>query len=171
MFKKKLSSFALIVSFINLVLYHFPFFKFVYKNIDFNTLNGVILFISLIIVALLLNAVVFYILLYLLRKVGKWLLIVFFNINAVAIYFINTYGVMIDKTMIGNVLNTKFEEASSFFSFGLILYVIFLGILPSIFILKFDVINVKFKRFLVQISLALVFLGGFAYAHATNVCC
>lgn len=168
MFKKKLSSFALIVSFINVVLYHLPFFKFAYKSIEMNTLNGVVLLVSLVIFALLLNAVVFYILLYLLGRVGKWLIIIFFNINAVAIYFINTYGVIIDKTMIGNVLNTKFEESSAFFSLALVLYVVLLGILPSVFILKFETIRDNFKKFLLQVSLVLVFLGGFAYAHATN---
>ncbi len=166
--KKKLSHYALIVSFITLILYHFPFYKFVLRNIDINSLNGISLLVSLTILAIFLNALVFYIGLYLLRTVGKWLLVLFFNINAVALYFINTYGVIIDKTMIGNVLNTNFEESSSFFSFTLIAYVILLGVLPSILILKTDIIYGKWKKFLIQSSLTLVFLLSLAYANAPN---
>ncbi len=168
MFKKKLSSFALIVSFINVILYHFPFFNFVCKNIEINSLNGVLLIVSLVVVALFLNAVVFYIFLYLLGRVGKWLIVIFFNINAVVMYFVNTYGVIIDRTMIGNILNTNFEESSAFFSFALVLYIVFLGILPSIFILKFKTIKDKLKKFLIQTSLVFVLLGGIAYANAAN---
>lgn len=70
------------------------------------------------------NAFVFYILLYLLRVVGKALLVIFFVINSVAVYFINTYSVILDESMIGNVLNTNYEESSNFFSFKIILYIL-----------------------------------------------
>ena len=76
----KLSYFVLIVSFVNLVLYHLPFFQFVIANINFKSFNGVLLFISLTILTLILNAFVFYLGLYLLRIVGKWILVLFFNI-------------------------------------------------------------------------------------------
>ena len=166
--KIKMSYFALIISFINLVLYHLPFYRFVCNNIDIKSLNGIILLISLTILVIFLNALIFYILLFLLRFVGKWLFVVIFNINAVAVYFINTYGVIIDKTMIGNILNTNFEESSSFLSFSLIVYLILLGVIPSILIFKIKVINVKFKKFLVHISLTLFFLLSLAYANSTN---
>ncbi|MCL3779191.1 phosphoethanolamine--lipid A transferase EptA [Prolixibacteraceae bacterium JC049] len=166
--KVKLNYFALILSLVNLLLYHFPFYKFVSSNVDVSTSNGFVLFSSIAILALLLNALVFYIFLFALRKIGRWLLVIFFNINAICLYFINTYSVIIDKSMIGNVLNTNYDEASSFFSFSFILYVLGLGILPSIFVLKADVVNVKFKRFLVHVSVSLVLLLSLAYANSTN---
>jgi len=166
--KNKLSYFALLISFINLVLYHLPFYRFVCNNIDIKSLNGIILLVSLTVSALFLNALVYYIGLFLLRFVGKWLLVVFFNINAIAVYFINTYGVIIDKTMIGNILNTNFEESSSFFSFTLIVYLILLGVIPSILLFKIKVINPKFKSFLVHVFLTLIFLLSLAYANSTN---
>ena len=166
--ESKLYYFVLIVSLINLVLYHIPFYKFVYNNLDTRGLSGILLLISLTILAISLNAFVFYIGLFLLRKVGKWILVLFFNINAICIYFITTYGVIIDKSMIGNVLNTNYDESSSFFSFGLILYIILLGVLPSILITKIKIVYVKFKRFIIHISLTLVFLLSLSYANATN---
>ena len=141
MFRKNIKSsyFVLIVSFLNLALYQLPFYKFICGNIAINSLSGIVLLISLTVLLFVLSAFVFYIGLYFLRSVGKWILILFFNINAIAVYFINTYGVMVDKTMIGNLLNTNFEESSSFFSFTLILYLIFLGVIPSVLILKLKV--------------------------------
>ena len=166
--KIKLSYFALIISFVNLFLYHFPFYKFVIDNINTKSLNGILLLASLTIMAIFLNALVFYIALFLLRSVGKWLLVLFFNINALALYFINTYGVIIDRTMIGNILNTRFEESSSFLSFTLVAYLILLGIIPSILLFKFKIIYVKFKRFLLTVSLTLVFLLTLAYVNSSN---
>jgi lipid A ethanolaminephosphotransferase len=166
--KIKLSYFAFLFSFINLILYHYAFYKFVWSNIDFKSLNGILLLVSLTIAAILLNALVFYIVLFLLRTVGKWLLALFFIINAISVYFINTYGVIIDETMIGNVLNTNYEESSSFLSFGFFVYLILLGVVPSILIFKIKVIPVTFKRFLLHVFLTLLFLLSVAYANSSN---
>jgi lipid A ethanolaminephosphotransferase len=114
------------------------------------------------------NALVFYIGMYLLRSFGKWILVLFFVVNAIAIYFINTYGVIIDKSMIGNVLNTNYEESSSFISFSLFLYVILLGVLPSLLIFKIKYKKVKIKPFLIKVSIALVFLLTLVYVNAIN---
>ena len=164
----KLSHFVLLLSLVNLILYQYPFYKFVVKNSDVKSLNGIILLVSLTIAAILLNAMVFYIGLFLLRVVGKWLLVLFFNISAIAVYFINSYGVIIDRTMIGNVFNTDYEEATSFFSFGMLLYVFLLGILPSVLLFKFEVIRPKFKKFLVHTVLTLILLGVIAFANSPN---
>jgi len=166
--KIKLSYYALIISFVNLILYQFPFYKFVCNNIEIASANGIFLLVSLIIASILLNALVFYIGLYLLRSFGKWILVLFFNINAIAVYFINTYGVLIDKTMIGNILNTNYEESSSFFSLSLFVYLILLGVLPSLLIFKVNYINVKLKNFLIHVSLTLVFLLTLVYANSSN---
>lgn len=164
----KLSYFALLISIVNLVLYHLPFYKFVFENVDTSSFNGILLIISLTVLAIFLNALVFYLGLYLLRKVGKWILAIFFCINAIAVYFINTYSVIIDRSMIGNVINTNVEESSSFFSFTLILYLLVLGILPSILLFKIKTQPVKPKRFALQVSVTLFLLLGLVYANASN---
>ena len=166
--KIKLSHYALIISFINLVLYQFPFFKFIFSNIKVSSNNGIFLITSLIIASFIANALVFYIGLFLLRSFGKWILVLFFITNAIAIYFINTYGIIIDKSMIGNILNTNYEESSSFISFSLFIYVILLGVFPSILIFKIKYKKVKLKPFLIQVSIALVFLLTLVYVNATN---
>ena len=50
--------------------------------------------------------------------------------NAVAVYFVVTYHVVLDETMMGNVLNTDFSESSEYLHPTLIVYVLALGALP-----------------------------------------
>jgi lipid A ethanolaminephosphotransferase len=44
--------------------------------------------------------------------------------NALALYFIQTYSVVLDKSMMGNVFNANLAEASSFFHLKLLLYLL-----------------------------------------------
>jgi len=170
MFKKKIKTpfYALIVSLINVIFYNIPLFKFVYNNIEMSTFNGVLLMISFVITAIILNLFVFYMGIYLLKIVGKWLLVILFNTSALCVYFVNNYGVLIDRSMIGNILNTSYGEASSFLSFSLILYVIFLGVIPSIFIYRLKYERVKLKTFLIHNFLLLVLLLLISYVNASN---
>ncbi|MGY0035807.1 phosphoethanolamine transferase domain-containing protein [Pedobacter sp. NJ-S-72] len=164
----KLSGFVLLMSFLNFLLFHFPFFTFVFHNLDYKSFSGITIIISLIILMLILNAFVFYLIFFLSRIVGKSLLVLFFMINSIAVYFINTYSVIIDESMIGNIFNTNYQESSSFFSLKLVLYIILLGIIPSIYIIKVKIINVTLKRFLTTSSLTLVLIAILIFANATN---
>ena len=122
----------LIVSLLNLVLYHYPLYKYVVSKLDISEGINVFFLLSLVVFVLIFNSIVFYIVLFLLRKIGKWLLIFLFNISAIAVYFINTYGIVINKAMISNVLNSKLQEVNGFWSISLFVYIILFGILPSL---------------------------------------
>ena len=165
----KITHFVLVISVLNLLLFHLPFFEFVVNNVDCKSFNGILLVVSLLVLMLLLNALVFFIFFYISRYLGKFLLVTFFIINSIAIYFVTTYSVILDESMIGNVLNTKFEESSSFFSFKLIVYLILFGILPSIYILYVQIINVTFKRFISIFSITLLLILGLVAINASNV--
>ena len=118
----KITHFVLVMSLLNFLFFHFPFFTFVLHNIDYKSFNGILLIFSLMLLMLVLNAFVFYLIFYLSRYFGKALLVIFFIVNAIAVYFINTYSVIIDESMIGNILNTNYEESSSYFSIKMISY-------------------------------------------------
>lgn len=164
----KLTQFVLFMSFLNFLFFHFPFYTFVFNKVDYKSLNGIIIIISLVILMLVANAFAFYLIFFLSRFAGKFLLVLFFIINAIAVYFINTYRVIIDESMIGNVLNTNYEEASSFFSIKLIVYMILLGVIPGIYIIKVKIINVTLKKFLLTSSLVLLFIIIMVFANASN---
>jgi lipid A ethanolaminephosphotransferase len=166
--KIKIIHFVLLISCLNFLFFHFPFFKFVFNNVDYKSLNGINIFICLIILMLVVNAFVFFLICFLSRFVGKFLLVVFFIINAIAVYFINTYSVIIDESMIGNVLNTNYAESSGFFSIKLILYIILLGVIPSVYIIKVKIIAIPVKRFLIITLGSLLFILAVAFANASN---
>ena len=163
-----LTLFAVIASILNFILFHYPFFVFVFNNLNYKSLNGIVIIASLVILMLVLNFLIFYLFLSISRIFGKILLVLFFIINAIAVYFINTYSVIMDESMIGNVINTNYEEASSFFSFQLILYTILLGIIPAIFFIKAKIAKVTLKKFSITFSLGLVFVLVLMFANASN---
>lgn len=164
----KLTRFVLLISVINGFLYHIPFFKFVFNNIEYKSMSGVLTIISLMVVIIALNYFIFLLIFFISRRVGKFLFSLFFIINAIAVYFINTYHVIIDESMIGNVLNTKYEEASSFFSLQLIVYLMVLGLMPSIFIIKSKVEKLSIKKFIIHFSLTFLLIIILAFANASN---
>lgn len=164
----KITHFVLIVSCLNLLLFHLPFFKYALNNLTVNSISGIILIISLLVAVIVVNALVFYIFFLISRIFAKTLLVIFFILNAVSVYFISTYSVIIDETMIGNVINTKSSEAGSFFSFKLVLYVLILGVLPSIFIVYTKIIKLKLKKSLVHVGLTLLFVLLLVFANASN---
>lgn len=51
--------------------------------------------------------------------------------NAIALYFIDTYNVMLDKTMISNVFDTDRQEVLDLFHPKLVAYVLLLGVVPG----------------------------------------
>lgn len=164
----KLWQFALVVSFLNFILFHYPFFSFVFEQVDTHSSSGIILVACLIVLTPIANFFAFYLLLYLSKVVGKTLLVLFFILSAASVYFINTYGIIVDEGMIGNVLNTRSGEAGGFLSWKLFVYIILLGILPSIYIVRARIIRPKFKKFIVTFSLTLLLLLVFIFANATN---
>ena len=160
--------FSLLISCINFLFFHFPFFKFIFNNVDYSSLSGVTTIMSLIILIPVANCFAFFLILFLLRFVGKIILVLFFMINSIAVYFINTYGVIIDESMVGNVLNTSYAEAAAFFSAKLLFYVVLLGVIPAIFIIKAKIINVTFQRFLIITLACLLFMIIMAFANSKN---
>ena len=160
--------FAIIISVLTFLLFHFPFYTFVFKHHDVGSFSDFTLIASLMIAMLVANFFTVYLFFFLSKYFGKFLFSLTFIISALAVYFVNTYGVIIDESMIGNVLNTNYEESSSFFSLKLVLYIIFLGIIPAIFIIKAKIKKPTLKRFLTTTSLTLLFLVVIAFVNSPN---
>jgi len=165
----KLSKFILIICLMNLIFFHFPFLKYIYSNVDYTNFNGALLCVSMLILVFLANFFFYYLVFFISKLFGKLISIFFFLINSVAVYFINSYSIIIDESMIGNILNTNFEESSNFFSLKLILYFLFFGILPSIFIAKAKIEKVSVRKFFIQSGINLLLILLIVIANASNV--
>ncbi len=159
---------VLIISLLNFLFFHYPFFSYVFNNLNYKSFHGILLVVTLIILMVVANAFFYYLLFFISVRLGKFLAILFFIVNALAVYFVNTYGVIIDESMVGNVLNTKYEESVSFLSLKLFLYILLLGVLPGILIFKAKIVKDKLKRFLINTSLTLLFIVVLAFVNASN---
>ena len=141
-----LFAFSCIVSIGTLLLYNIPFFNYVSQNTNESTGGIIFLQASLVIIMLALNFMLTYLSMWLLRMVARILLAIFAIINATAVYFIITYSAIINATTIENVFNTRYSEASGFFSWSLWMFIAVFGVLPALYCLMQPVVIGKAKK-------------------------
>jgi len=161
--KKEMSASVMsgILSIVNLLFYNIPFLNFVMSHADMGGFRQIFLIVTFVVIVLALNFMVFYLLLKL-RWLGKMLLSLFSVLSATCTYFVITYHTMMDESMMGNVFNTRYSEASGFFSFGLVIWVVFFGILPAVWICTQQVGRGTWKNWAkssgISVALALVLI-------------
>ena len=165
--KIKLTTMCAILSIFTVVAYHFPFFRLVVENTE-RGLNGTLITAGLALLMLGLNFFFYYLVLFAGRFIGKCILAFTFIADAATLYFINSYEVLITDKMMGNVFNTQFSEASGFFSLSFVLYIVFLGIIPCIYIFTQKVEYGSFRRFLANIGASLGIVLAVALGHMKN---
>lgn len=163
----RLSIACAIMSVFTLAAYHLPFFRLVLKNTE-SDFNGVMITVGLAVIMLALNYFFYYLVMRPGKIAGKCLLAFMFIGDAVSLYFINTYEVLITDKMMGNVFNTQFSEASGFFSLSFILYVIFLGILPGVWLFLQKIDYGTWKSYFANIGGALAVVIAIAFANMQN---
>jgi len=123
-------TFVGVTAVLNALLFHLPLFSFAAVNLDLSSFTG-FLTLATLLVALLSASV----LLLTLPALMSQRLLKPFSMsialgNAVAVYFVATYHVVLDETMMGNVLNTDFAETAEYLHPTLIVYLLALGVLP-----------------------------------------
>lgn len=148
---------CVILSVFTTLAFHIPAFKAVLENIE-GGWNGTLIFSSIAVLMLVANYFLYYMLLWLGRTVGKAIIAFTFIADAISLYFINTYEVLITDSMMGNVFNTRYSEAEGFFSWSALLYVLFLGVLPSIYLFIKKTTYSTFKHFLANIGASLLII-------------
>ena len=165
--KVTLARMAAALSVFTLLAFHWPFFSYVVDNINCD-FNGVLITGGTVVIMLALNYFFYYLVGFLGRFVGKCILAFSFLANSICLYFINTYQVLVTDSMMGNVYNTQYSEASGFFSWQALLYVLFLGVLPCVYIFMRKVDYGKVKRFFAQIGISLAVAVFIALVNMPN---
>ena len=97
----------------------------------------------------------------------KWtikpIIITLLLVSSLTNYFMNAYHVVIDDSMIRNMMQTNLHESMDLLTLKQILYFVFLGILPSIYVYKVQIVSRGFKsEFIARLKLfvtALVVIG------------
>lgn len=90
----------------------------------------------------------------------------FFMTNAVALYFMRSYGVELDLTMIMNILTTDVRQTLDLWHWHLSVYFALLGVLPSILIWKSRIRRPRWYMPLLASVLVFASLLGFLFATA-----
>lgn len=159
---------CLILSAYTLIVFHGPFYDYL-LDCEITLSNGLLILATLTILMLVINFLVYYILLYLGRVVGKVIICLTLIGNAVALYFIDTYNVLIDMQMMGNVFHTQSNEASGFLSWTIILYVLIYGIPPCIWIFYKKIRYGKIWKFLLSFFTSIIIIIGALACNVKNI--
>ena len=126
----------LLVSFIFLIFYNNSFWREVSEIVSTN------LWMKASIFSLLVLLINFLLNLFCGKYTYKFIYPLVFIGASLGLYFINQYTIIIDRDMVQNVLETNPAEAGDFLNSSLLMYLFFLGIIPSILLL---LVNVKFS--------------------------
>ena len=148
-FQKKVSLavWSLVLAAFTLVAFHGPFFRHLFANVEAGA-NGVVIAVTAFLLLFILDFLLYYALVWLFRFVGKCLVAFTLFGDAVMLYFVNNYDVLVTDEMMGNVLRTQYSEASGFFSFSFILYILLLCVVPCIYVFGRKVEYGSWKKFL-----------------------
>lgn len=134
MLKKKQTPQSRLILFISLLFvlfYNYAFFKntmhfypAIAENIGFLLSLAVVLFASTSLVLTLFSS----------KWTTKPLIIIILIISSQTSYFMNTYNVIVDDSMIRNTFQTDMKESMDLFSIQQLIYLLVLGIIPSYFV-------------------------------------
>jgi lipid A ethanolaminephosphotransferase len=113
---------------------------------------SVLFMVSLFVLVLFVQSLL---LLFMPRRLLRPIACVLFIVAALVAYFSDTYGVFMDKDMLRNVFATDTAEASGLITARLIGYVVLLGIVPCVLILRTDLPDSGLKQRLKQRSIFL----------------
>ena len=72
-------------------------------------------------------------------KSARFVLIAVLMLSSAASFFMNTYGTVLDASMLDNIFQTDAREAGSLINFKLVFYLLFLGVLPSVLVYKIKI--------------------------------
>lgn len=154
------------------IFYNFTFFNMFYAIYPFPSF-----FFASISVFLVLTLIIYLILqLINFRPIFKPGLIILFFISAICSYFIDSFGIPIDKKIIDNIVNTDHREAMDLLTVSLIIKCILLGALPGFLIYRMKLnhhevglwkqirLNIKNFSFAFGAIILLVFVNSKFYA-------
>jgi lipid A ethanolaminephosphotransferase len=157
--------FSAILSLFTIVGYNIPLLRGVAESTEEGA-NGIIILCSIAIIIFAVHMLLIYLLIYFGRVAGKIIIAISLLINSLALYFINSYEVLISSEMMGNVFNTRYSEASGYFSLSGILYFTLLGIVPCVWLFKTKIDYGRLKQMGIT---ALASLGAILLVGVANL--
>ncbi len=160
--------FIIAASLINTVIYHYPLLSFAVANLNIRSSNGVLTLITVLVLVTFITALILSLLSLASERIIKPLLMVAAVGNSIALYFVQSYNVILDKSMMGNVFNTDISEATSLLHPHLLLYVALLGAIPCILIYRTEINGSSFVRRSCLVIAVLILGLGWSYVNSNT---
>ena len=145
--KASLTAYCLVLSLFTLAAFHVPFFSHAIKLVD-GGFNGALIIGTAALLLFCMDFLLYYLLVGCGRMVGKILICLTFIGDAVMLFGVVAYDVLVTDEMMGNVLRTQSSEVAGFLSWQPFLYILLLGVLPSVYVLARKVEYDSWKRML-----------------------
>jgi lipid A ethanolaminephosphotransferase len=168
---------TLIISSIFVLFYNFTFFKKTLAVYPLNAHNFLFL-LSLVVVLFLATNLFFTLLIFILNSIlrvfklkiiyKRFFLVIFF-LAMLAAYVMDSYSVVVDDTMILNIVKTDAKESLDLISFKLLIYLVLLFALPMLVLFKTRIIHNTFlvdflsRLKVIGISIILIFVMLFSF--------
>jgi lipid A ethanolaminephosphotransferase len=162
----QVAGFIVVVAFGNAIFYQKPLYDFAVGNLDYSSLNGVLTLATLFFLVAFVTTLALSLLSLVSHRLLKPVCMIGALCNALALYFVDTYAVVLDRTMMGNVFNTNFAEASSFFHPKLLVYLLMLGVLPCWLLSTVQIEKARLLRRISFLIIVVIIGSGWFYANA-----
>lgn len=131
--------FNIIFTFFVCAVYNLPFFE-ALLDTHIGWLKGLLVGVCLFFVFLSVHGILF------VPPLTKWLAGFLCLANAAAFYFIHTYHILLNKTMLMNLLETNLIEAADFLTLSFFIYIFIFGLLPIFLIWKTKITYSPLKK-------------------------
>ncbi len=162
------TAFILAFAAINSTLYQLPLYSFAFSELEATSLPGLLAVLTLFVMVMLLTLLALFLFALVSQRLLKPIAMFFAFGNAIAIYFIQTYQVVLDKSMMGNVFNTNTAEAGSYLHPAFFLHLLLFGVLPIWLISRITLKHTSRLRLVAALSLSLLLGIGWIYANAQS---
>ena len=144
----KASNYTFLISSVITIAYNFILLGYVVQNTDVLSASGLGILVSVVVIVFIFSYAVFSLLTLISLLAVKTFFVIVTAINGIAIYFMTIYQVVLDRTMIENILNTRYSESVELFSLNLISYILIFGLLPGLLLTKIKVTKLDRLRVL-----------------------
>jgi lipid A ethanolaminephosphotransferase len=159
-------AFIALAALANALLYHLPLFRFAAGALDLGTLGGWVTLATLLMALLSATGIALGLLAQLGRRPLKAACVALAIGNAVALYFVLAYGVVLDRTLLGNVGDTNLAEALELLHPALLACVLALGAAPALLVARTRIAPVARWRLAAGIAATFVVTLAWAYLAA-----
>jgi|GEM_PF-885259 lipid A ethanolaminephosphotransferase len=123
----------------NILVYNGPLWLFAMGELNLVSGTSYAILVNIALLILFTTLVFLFPIGFLFPWVIKPLTLTLMVLNSVALYFITTYHVMFDQSMMGKLLNTSYVEAAGYYNTNIFAYIVLLGLLPAFLLSRYTI--------------------------------